>query len=75
MSFVKKVLSFMYGECQVPTKAAPSLPSSTGHGRENGMKGLWAEINAGRDLSPATVMGKTDPTEGNQFNLLPVVSE
>ena len=37
--------------CQVPTKAALSLPSTAGQGRENIMKGLWVEIRTGRSLS------------------------
>ena len=37
--------------CQVPTKAALSLPSSTGQGRENIMKGSWVKIRTGRSLT------------------------
>ena len=37
--------------CQVPTKAALSLPSSTGQGRENITKRSWVEIRTGRSLS------------------------
>jgi len=33
---------------QVPTKAALSLPSSAGQGRENRTKGSWVEVRAGR---------------------------
>jgi len=49
----------------VPTKAALSLPSSTGQARRNIMKGSWVEIRAGRDHSPITIMGKTDSAFGN----------
>lgn len=42
-----------------------SLSSSVGQARENAAKGLWVEIRAGRDLSPGTIMGKTDLTGGN----------
>ena len=45
---------------QVPTKAALSLPSSAGQGRENIMKGSWVEIRTGGDHSAITVTGKTD---------------
>ena len=51
--------------CQVPTKAALSLHSSAGQGRENITKGSWVEIRTGRDHSLITVMGKTDSTWGN----------
>lgn len=44
---------------QAPTKASLSLPSTTGQGRENIMKGSWAEIRTRRDHSPNTVTGKT----------------
>ena len=37
--------------CQVPTKAALSLSSSTGQGREKITKGSWVEIRTGRSLS------------------------
>jgi len=50
---------------QVPTKAALSLHSSAGQGRENGTKGTWAEIRRGRYHSPITITGKTDSTCGN----------
>ena len=46
--------------CQVPTKAALSLPSSAGQGRENIMKSLCIKVRTGRDHSATTVMGKTD---------------
>ena len=50
---------------QVPTKAAPSLPSSAGQGRGNMMKALWVKVKIGSDHSPITVMGKTDSSWGN----------
>jgi len=46
----------------VPTKAALSLPSSAGQGRENTTKGLWIEVWIGKDYSPITIMGKPDST-------------
>lgn len=33
--------------CQVHTKAALSLPSLSGQGKENITKGLWVEIRIG----------------------------
>jgi len=50
---------------QVPTKAALSLTSSAGQGRENMMKVLWVKIRMRRNYSPITVTGKTDSTQGN----------
>jgi len=44
--------------CQVPTKAALSLPLTTGQGRENITKGSWVKIGKGRDHSPVTITGK-----------------
>ena len=52
--------------CQVPTKAALSLPSSAGQGRENAVRGSWVGIRAGGS-PPVTIMGKTDLTWGNWF--------
>jgi len=37
--------------CQVLIKAALSLPSSTGQGRENTAKGSWVQIRTGRLLT------------------------
>ena len=54
---------------QVPTKAALSLTSSAGQGRENITKGSWVEIRTGRDPSPITITGKTDLTWG-KINLI-----
>lgn len=48
--------------CQVPTKAALSLPFSTGQKRENTVKGSWVRKRIGRDHSPITIMGKTGST-------------
>jgi len=45
--------------CQVPTKAALSLPLLR-QGRENITKDSWVEIRTGRDHSAITVTGKTD---------------
>lgn len=50
-------------ECQVPTKAALSLPSSAGEGRKYN-KRLVVEIRSRRGHSAITVMGKTDPAGG-----------
>lgn len=50
--------------CQAPTKAALSLSSGAGEGRENIMKESWAEIRTRRDHSPITIIGKTDSTSG-----------
>jgi len=49
---------------QVPTKAAPSLPSSAGQGRKNTMKGSWVETRTGRDHSAIAITGKTDSAWG-----------
>lgn len=43
--------------------------------REKTMKGSGAEVRAGRGHSPNTIIGKTDSTWGNKFNLLPIKSE
>lgn len=53
--------------CQVLTKAALSVPSTTGQGRENISKGSWAGIKAQRDHSPVTIKGKTESSCGNDF--------
>jgi len=50
------------GGLQVPTKAALSLPSSTGQEKENRTKGLWVKIRAGRGHSLIAAMGKPDST-------------
>jgi len=50
---------------QVPTKAAPSLPSSAGQGKENIMKGLCVKVKTEKDCWPITIMGKTDSTWGD----------
>jgi len=55
---------------QVPTKAALSIPSSAGQGRENMTKDSWVKIRTGRYHSPITIIGKTDPTWRNQFNFI-----
>ena len=47
-------------KCQVPTKAAVSLPLLSGQRRRNTVKGSWIEIGTGRDHSPITVTGRTD---------------
>ena len=60
---------------QAPTKAAPSLPSSAGQGREEARKGSWVERRTGRQHSPMTVTGKTDSTRAKDRNLLPSTSE
>jgi len=54
-------LVFWFGldKCQVPIKTALSLPSSTGQGRGNRMKGS-SRIRTGRDHSAITVTDKTD---------------
>lgn len=54
----------------VPTRAAVSLPSSSGQGRENLRQGSWAEMRAGGDHLAITVMSKTDSAWGNLFNLM-----
>jgi len=41
-------------------------------GRKNATEGSWVEMRAGRDHSPIPVTGKTDSTQGNQFNTLPI---
>jgi len=51
---------FSLDKCQVPTKTAPSLPSSAGQGRGNTVKGSRVERRTGGDHSLITVMGKTD---------------
>jgi len=53
--------------CQVPTKAALSLPllSWTGEKKKNASKGLWVNLRTRRDYPPATAMGKIDLTWGN----------
>lgn len=59
----------------VPTKAAVSLPSSSGQGRENRREGLWAETRAGRHDLAITVMSKTHSAWGNLFNSMTIKSE
>ena len=49
---------------QVAPKAALSLHSSAGQGRENTTKGSWVKIRAGGGHSAVTVMGKTDSAWG-----------
>ena len=51
MDFVNSCGGLTVAGRQVPTKAALSLPSSAGQGRENEMKGSWVEIRTGRSLS------------------------
>ena len=46
--------------CQVPTKAALSLPFWAGQGRENVIKGSWVEMRTARDPSAIPVTDKTD---------------
>lgn len=47
-----------------PTKAAHSLLSTAGQGRENLTQGSWVEIkDRERDHSPNTIMSKTGPTK------------
>lgn len=53
--------------CQVLTKAALSISSTTGQGRENISKGSWAGIKAQRDHLPVIIKGKTESTWGNSF--------
>jgi len=43
-----------------PPKPLYDSPSSSGQGRKNIMKGLWAEIGTGRDHSSITIKDKTD---------------
>jgi len=50
-------------------------PPQLDRGDKNVIKGSWVERRTGRDHSPITVMGKTDSTWGNQFNLSPTKSE
>lgn len=50
--------------CKVPAKNVLSLPSSTGPGRQNRMKGLWVRIRKWRDHS-FSITGKTGLTSGN----------
>lgn len=50
----------------------PKVTLSAGQRRDKITKGLWTEIRAGRDHSAVTVMGKTDSTRGNKFDLLPI---
>lgn len=52
-----------------------SLPSSAGQGREHINKSSWVELRARKAHSPAAIMGKTDSTWGNYYNLLPIKSE
>jgi len=58
---------------QVPTKAAPSLPSSAGQGRENTTKGSWVERGTGKSLSNCC-HGQNRISLG-KINLLPIKSE
>lgn len=46
----------------VPTEIAPSLPSSTGHRKENIAKSSWVETRTGRGHSSVTDTSKTDLT-------------
>lgn len=51
----------------MPIKAALSIPSSAGQGRENVIRSSWVVIRTERDHSAVTVMDKTDSTWGKLF--------
>ena len=81
-SGLPRVLSwFSLPDARCPPKLLDRSPSSMGQGRKSTMKGSWGEIRAGIYFphqlfcSPITVMGKTDSSWGNQFNLSPIKSE
>ena len=61
--------------CQVPTKAALSLPLLNWAGGENKTKGSWVEIRTGRSLTNYRHRQNRLDLGKNQFNLLLVKSE
>ena len=71
----KKFLWVDHGWALTAHQAPLSLPSSAGQGRVHMIHGSLVEIRAESDLSPVTVMGKTDLTWENQFNLLSKIAE
>lgn len=62
-------------DIRCPPKPVYPYPLQQGRGEGNTMKGLRVSVRTGRDQSAVTVLGKTNPTWGNMFNVLPTKSE